>query len=127
MGGKMAVDNEDQLIEIHLNEYQRANLLHLLDMIYMNRIPELSCLNTGDWVGEVWGRLTKGIQLSPNMTLPEELPHQPNVTLDYVEHHFHQQWVSNYVEGRNAGLTAALNMCKDLSDESQSILKSLIR
>jgi hypothetical protein len=63
------------MTEIKLNDYQRDNLLWLLDLIRCGHTE--AGLNTGDWVGEIeWLLAEKGFDPSvhkPNSSVEEFL------------------------------------------------------
>lgn len=74
-----------------LNEYQRDNLLWLLGAIMSGRYPELSILDTGDWVGEIYWALG-GIPFTPNDTKRKLTSvGKPNKTWEDLDEHFKRE------------------------------------
>ena len=73
MRGWMAARNGEGVTALLLDEYERVNLLWLLDMV-MKKHPEL---HTGDWTGMLHGRLgprevTIEYTMAPNKPWPED-------------------------------------------------------
>lgn len=55
-----------------LDEYERSNLVALMHMVYTGA---LGPLNTGDWCGQIYWKLTNGKGFDPEI-------HNPNLPID---------------------------------------------
>jgi len=42
---------------LHLDKYERDNLLMLIKVIMNNKVPPFGLMNTGDWIGQIRWKL----------------------------------------------------------------------